>query len=259
MGSSAGATYSAAVSPPSPKSTSPEYKPASDPPSATLAGYGSATKRSKHKRGDLKLSVTFELTITGSIAKEPEKVDWTPAELAKPSREGPVVETEAAREKVDSGDSLGFVNQYVFLKNLGGGTSGEVNLARSGTDEKLYAVKILSKSSQKKRVSIGKRGSRIRLSQMDGLFREVAIMKKLDHPNIVNLWEVINDPGIDRLYLVFEYIPNGSVTRILESQSKLSEEQTKRYMRDIVSAIQYCHNMGIVHGDLVSFVFLRLD
>lgn len=45
--------------------------------------------------------------------------------------------------------------------------------------------------------------------------REIAIMKKLDHPNIVNLIEVLDDPAHDQLYIIMEYVMNGSLMRKL--------------------------------------------
>lgn len=71
--------------------------------------------------------------------------------------------------------------------------------------------------------------------------REVAVLKKLDHPNVVNLYEVIDDPAIDQLYLVFEYVENGVIMDPEEDGSMTSfpEEEVRSFMQDAVGGLAY--------------------
>eukprot|EP00898_Chlorokybus_atmophyticus_P007882 jgi/Chlat1/8095/Chrsp75S07591 len=152
------------------------------------------------------------------------------------------------------------VNQYVKVKKLSSGAFAKVGLYRSRADGCLYALKILSKPQLRRRYSFG-------TSALQDVMREVTIMKRLDHPNIVKLYEVIDDPHEDRLYmadsmllLVLEYVSGGCVLKDVSGLtgqggtgreiSSLSEPLARKYMRDVVRGLDYVHSRGVVHGDL---------
>ncbi|XP_010906492.1 serine/threonine-protein kinase GRIK1 isoform X2 [Elaeis guineensis] len=85
---------------------------------------------------------------------------------------------------------------------------------------------------------------------MTDVLREVSIMKMLDHPNIVNLIEVIDDPNTDHFYMVLEYVEGKWVCEGSGPASGLGESTSRRYLRDIVAGLVYLHSHKIVHGDI---------
>lgn len=85
-------------------------------------------------------------------------------------------------------------------------------------------------------------------SSLKKLFREVTIMKMLDHPNIVKLYEVIDSTRT--LYLVMEYASGGEVFDYLVAHGRMKEKEARAKFRQIVSAVQYCHQKQIIHRDL---------
>uniref|UniRef100_A0A8B9JUE3 non-specific serine/threonine protein kinase n=1 Tax=Astyanax mexicanus TaxID=7994 RepID=A0A8B9JUE3_ASTMX len=80
------------------------------------------------------------------------------------------------------------------------------------------------------------------------LFREVRIMKGLNHPNIVQLFEVIETEKT--LYLIMEYASGGEVFDYLVAHGRMKEKEARAKFRQIVSAVHYCHQKNIVHRDL---------
>lgn len=77
-------------------------------------------------------------------------------------------------------------------------------------------------------------------------------MKKLDHPNLVTLIEVLDDPSEDSLYMVMEMCKKGVVMRVgLEQRADPYPEDACRYwFRDLILGIEYLHAQGVVHRDI---------
>jgi len=73
-------------------------------------------------------------------------------------------------------------------------------------------------------------------------------MKLLNHPNIVKLYEVIDTPT--ELYLFMEYASSGEIFDYLVAHGRMKEKEARRIYRQIVSAIDYCHNLHVIHRDL---------
>jgi len=80
------------------------------------------------------------------------------------------------------------------------------------------------------------------------LEREIDIMKKLQHPNIIQLMEVVDTP--DTLYLVLEFVSGGELFDAIVNKGSYSETDAAKIVRQIMEAIQYVHSLGIAHRDL---------
>merc|ERR1719445_979014 len=127
------------------------------------------------------------------------------------------------------------IGKYRLLKTIGKGNFAKVKLAKHIPTGKEVAIKIIDKTA-------------LNPGSLQKLFREVRIMKTLDHPNIVKLFQVIETEKT--LYLVMEYASGGEVFDYLVLHGRMKEKEARAKFRQIVSAVQYCHQKKIIHRDL---------
>ncbi|XP_031437420.1 MAP/microtubule affinity-regulating kinase 3 isoform X9 [Clupea harengus] len=132
-------------------------------------------------------------------------------------------------------DEQPHVGNYRLLKTIGKGNFAKVKLARHILTGREVAIKIIDKTQ-------------LNPTSLQKLFREVRIMKILNHPNIVKLFEVIETEKT--LYLIMEYASGGEVFDYLVAHGRMKEKEARAKFRQIVSAVQYCHQKRIVHRDL---------
>lgn len=78
--------------------------------------------------------------------------------------------------------------------------------------------------------------------------REIHHHRQLRHPNIVTLFEILSTESA--IYIVFEHCPNGELFDLLTESGRFTEERAQFYFRQLVDAVKYCHDRGIVHRDL---------
>jgi len=86
---------------------------------------------------------------------------------------------------------------------------------------------------------------------------EIDIMKELDHPNIIKLFEVFEDSRF--VYLVMELCEGGELFDKIIECTHFTESTAKYYFRQMMQALSYIHNKNIVHRDLKPENFLLLD
>lgn len=143
------------------------------------------------------------------------------------------------------------LNQYKLIDSIGQGSYGLVKLAYNELDDKHYAMKILSKKKlMKKAGCFGRMNARRKgANPLDKIYREIALLKKLDHPNVVKLVEVLEDPDEDHLYLVFELLERGEVMQV-PGDPPMAESKARSYFRDILLGLEYLHFQRIVHRDI---------
>lgn len=127
------------------------------------------------------------------------------------------------------------VGKYRIIKTLGRGNFARVKLARHVLTGREVAIKIIDKAQ-------------FNSSSLQKVYREVRIMRQLDHPNIVKLYEVID--GGRYLYLVIEYLQNGEMFEYISRNGKLKENFARSRFRQVVGAVQYLHARRFIHRDL---------
>jgi hypothetical protein len=186
--------------------------------------------------------------------------------------------TTYSHAKPTTGDWLNkryIVNNYILLDTLGVGSYGEVRLCKDRVTDKLFAIKIISKEFLRK-----KKNGKTSETYFEDIKREIAIMKKLLHPNILRLYEVLDDPKVNKMYLVLEYMKRGDLVNVLkkrtEEERKLNEslggnviplvDENSQFsplsdfdlwhiFRQVIFGVRYLHFQNIVHGDIKPQVF----
>ncbi|KAG0046353.1 hypothetical protein BGZ89_005328 [Linnemannia elongata] len=163
--------------------------------------------------------------------------------MASPSPQ-PVKETHTMMKDYDPMTGNKMINKYMVVRELGRGVHGKVKLCRDTVTDELCAIKIVDKTTRR-------RLGRAQLSNEQKIRREIAIMKKCIHPNVVRLIEVIDDPNARKIYLVLEYMEGGEVRwKDAEEKPILPLDDARAIFRDIVLGLEYLHMQGIIHRDI---------
>ncbi|XP_012730541.2 serine/threonine-protein kinase SIK1 [Fundulus heteroclitus] len=127
------------------------------------------------------------------------------------------------------------VGFYEIIRTLGKGNFAVVKLAKHKVTKTQVAIKIIDKT-------------RLSPSNLEKIYREVQIMKLLNHPHIIKLYQVMETK--DMLYIVTEYAKNGEMFDHLTSNGRMSEDEARKKFWQILTAVDYCHRHHIVHRDL---------
>lgn len=160
------------------------------------------------------------------------------------------------------------IQNYEIIKELGRGATAVVQLGKQKNGEQLVALKVFKTSLLKKMREVKRVGRRMVVSTaLDKVQVEIAIMKKLHHPNLLNLLEVFDD-DTETLVLMLEYAPHGQIMH-WDSQAcvykrnpllvgddnnnvddRLDEQELRQCMRQLILGLEYLHENNICHRDL---------
>ncbi|XP_061533327.1 SNF related kinase b [Phycodurus eques] len=133
-------------------------------------------------------------------------------------------------------DRLNLSGLYHVGRTLGRGHYAVVKLARHVNTGQLVAIKMIDKT-------------KLDVMATSHLLQEVRCMRRVQHPNVVRLYEVIDTPTT--LYLVMELAEGGDLyDYILRHETGVAEGTAKRHFAQIVRAVAYCHELHVVHRDL---------
>ncbi|KAI4340794.1 hypothetical protein MLD38_025598 [Melastoma candidum] len=123
------------------------------------------------------------------------------------------------------------------LEKIGQGTYSNVYKARDLDTNKIVALK------------------KVRFANMDPesvrfMAREIIILRKLDHPNVMKLEGLITSKASGGLYLIFEYMEHDLTGLAATPGVKFTESQIKCYMQQLLRGLDYCHGHGVLHRDI---------
>eukprot|EP01134_Creolimax_fragrantissima_P005532 CFRG5532T1 len=137
-----------------------------------------------------------------------------------------------------------FVNQYHMLDEVGRGTFGKVKRCED-ENKQVFALKIVRRPAARHHFGSARK------AEYMSFCNEVNIWKTLDHPNVVRLYEVIDDESANKMYLVMEYLSGGTIEYVDDEGKPLLDMKTcKRYFNEMISALAYLHALGIIHRDI---------
>ena len=117
------------------------------------------------------------------------------------------------------------INQYEIINEIGRGVHGKVKLARSLETGDFVAIKIIQRFSKKRKLG------RVTVSPEDKTKREIAILKKIRHPNVVGLLEVIDDPELKKIYMVLEHVELGEIVWRKKGDKNICILERRRFER----------------------------
>ncbi|XP_031832192.1 calcium/calmodulin-dependent protein kinase I isoform X2 [Nomia melanderi] len=126
-------------------------------------------------------------------------------------------------------------DKYVLKELLGTGAFSEVRLAESKEKPgQMFAVKIIDKKALK--------------GKEDSLENEIKVLRRLTHPNIVQLLETFEDKH--KVYLIMELVTGGELFDRIVEKGSYTEKDASGLIRQILEAVDYMHEQGVVHRDL---------
>jgi 3-phosphoinositide dependent protein kinase-1 len=128
------------------------------------------------------------------------------------------------------------IKDFDKISELGRGAYAKVDLRKSRINNKLIAIKSLSKHFMEK------------LNKTHEAYIEKEILSSISHTNIIKLLSTFHDRN--KLYFVLEYASNKDLASFIRSQGKLSYELAKFYTAEIINALEYLHSKKIAHRDL---------
>ena len=131
------------------------------------------------------------------------------------------------------------INHYELLNKLGSGNHGTVKLARDLLTDTLCAVKIVRRFSKKLR--LGRSGD-----PNDMIKKEVAILKKARHSNVVSLLEVIDDDEWGKVYLALEFVERGEIVWRKPTDKDVALFEMERCKRELATGLSDDHERAAI-------------
>lgn len=127
------------------------------------------------------------------------------------------------------------LGRFELGKLLGHGTFAKVHLAKNIKTGEAVAIKIISKDKI------------LKSGLVSHIKREISILRRVRHPNIVQLFEVMATKT--KIYFVMEYVRGGELFNKV-AKGRLKEEVARKYFQQLICAVEFCHARGVFHRDI---------
>ena len=168
-----------------------------------------------------------------------------------------------------------YYNDYKLISKLGEGSICKVKLVEKNNIK--YALKIINKNNllKKKKFQKDENGKMVISTPLEGILREISILKKVNHPNLVKLYEIMHKEDRSKIYLVLEYCEHGDLMTFDEQKNIFTvnkyifekhlkknscelniekvyytENLIRSFIRQIIRGLNYLHRIGVIHKDL---------
>ncbi len=223
---------------------------------------GKATQSSptRHLPHNESLEANGSLAVRSGRPNSPEikRVSQIASEHGRDSKRNSAISTTSTN--ASGRRRKQYIGHWQLGKTIGKGGCSRVRVVRHRYREQYGAVKIITRSTAESTraqslanlIETTKGNASFNASGYKpipyGLEREIAVMKLLEHPNIVRLFDVWENRN--ELYLIMEYVDGGELFHYVDERKGLPEDETVCIFRQIVSALLYCHRLLICHRDL---------
>ena len=127
------------------------------------------------------------------------------------------------------------LKDYIFIKDIGEGNFGKVKLSKSKTTNEKFAIKILDKGKLKSQTK-------------STLFNEIEIISKLKHPNIIYVYNILEDEK--NYYIIMEYCEKGELFDYIVEKERLDTMEASLFFYQLINGVEYIHKQGFSHRDL---------
>ncbi|KAL4291845.1 hypothetical protein GQ457_14G009160 [Hibiscus cannabinus] len=145
------------------------------------------------------------------------------------------VAATSANKDGSGGRQALLLGRFEVGKLLGHGSFAKVYLARNVKSGDSVAIKVIDKEKILKSGLIAH------------IKREISILRRVRHPNIVQLFEVMATKA--KIYFVMEYVRGGELFNKV-AKGRLKEDVARKYFQQLISAVHFCHSRGVYHRDL---------
>lgn len=214
-----------------------------------------AEKQGKKPKGSIELSSTavidhapdckrqpaFKIAIQGGRtyyivgATKAECQEWIDA-IRKAAGQNPSSPAAPAQPAPSGPGAKPSLDNYEIIKVLGRGTYGKVQLVRSKSDNKIYALKTMGKRLLEE------------TDQVEQTLVEKEVLLKTRHPFLVSAHAAFQTP--EKIFLVIDYVPGGELFNRLKEEGKFSESRTRLYAAEIALGLGAMHSHGLLYRDL---------